>query len=84
MQPLPPKYKTVVDPKTGRLETVEDLEESAQEKLERMRRATRDVIQGNVQFHDDPLSKFYKTPEAQEAGKPPALASGDGWRRVAD
>jgi hypothetical protein len=60
MQPLPPKYKTVLNPETGKLETVEDKSESAQSSLERTRRELRDMLSGNVHFHEDKLSKFYQ------------------------
>lgn len=48
-------HRFVTDPVTGRMRTEEGVSTViAQANLERARRECRDVISGNVQFHDDP------------------------------
>ncbi len=49
-----PRYGTRKNPKTGKLETYEIV--SAAANLEKSRKELRDMIHGNVQWFDDPLS----------------------------
>jgi hypothetical protein len=79
--------KFIIDPKTGRMSTEghtkpEDTSDKlAQERLAEIRRITRDMIYGNVQFHDDPLAaKKEATPAPTVPTTPTALKIGDRVR----
>lgn len=49
-------FKVVHNPKTGKMETVEYTPSVTPESLAKQRREVRDMIEGNVQFHDDPMA----------------------------
>jgi len=50
--------KVVTDPKTGKLHTVDSpSEESIRRKLAEQRRELREMLAGNVPFHEDQWSK---------------------------
>jgi hypothetical protein len=46
--------KVVTDPKTGRMETVQDVPASTPETVARTRRELRDMLDGATPFHVDP------------------------------
>lgn len=48
--------KVVTNPKTGKMETVQDFSEDiAIRKLRETKKELRDMLDGNVQFHEDKL-----------------------------
>lgn len=55
----------VITDKDGKMRTVDDMGPTP-EQMERLRRETRDVIQGNVPFHKDPF-----TPEPEPVAPDP-------------
>lgn len=66
-------YKTIINPKTGKMETVghdPDAEAQATAKLARDRRELRDMIAGNVQFYDDPNARPAEAPQSLYEDEP--------------
>ncbi len=55
--------KVIVNPATGRMETVDAHTEDAQAKLQRTRRELRDMLEGNTQFHEDEFKAEPPVPE---------------------
>lgn len=49
--------KVIVNPKTGKMETVDDYTKiPTKEALARQHKELRDMLDGNVQFHNDPFA----------------------------
>ena len=46
--------KVIVNPKTGKMETVDVPDGPSPESLARQRKELRDMLDGNIQFHVDP------------------------------
>lgn len=72
-------FKTRIDPKTGRVETYTDGIDpaAAAEKLARDKRELRDMLDGNLQFHDDPNVERVPVPEVVEGGEDWGVCFGD-------
>lgn len=61
-----PTFKTVTNPKTGKMETVEvPSDEAIKRKLAQEHKELRDMLDGNTQFHDDPYTQI-PVPEVTE------------------
>ena len=50
-------FKVVQNPKTGKMETVPDVPKATPESLGQLHKEVRDMLDGNTQFHVDPLAK---------------------------
>jgi len=50
-------FKVIQDPKTGKMKTVDDLPTATPESLAKQHKELRDMLDGNTQFHVDPLAK---------------------------
>lgn len=48
--------KVVTNPKTGKMETIEDTSTVTKEDLAKLHKEVRDMLDGNVQFHVDPFT----------------------------
>lgn len=73
-------FKTRIDPKTGRVETYCDDTTDAQaaaDKLARDKRELRDMLDGNLPFHDDPNVERVPVPEVVEGGEDWGVCFGD-------
>ncbi len=53
--------KVVVNPKTGKMETITVHDKVTPETLAQSHRELRDMLDGNKQFHDDPFAKKEET-----------------------
>lgn len=58
--------KVIVNPKTGAMETVSVSDTAAIEALNKTRKALRDMLDGNVQFHTDTLGPDKPKPTEEE------------------
>ena len=68
-------FKTIVNPTTGKMETVDDTTTDAiAEKLNQTKKSLRDMIAGNVQFHEDKLG-----PDKPEPAPVPAADTTWYW-----
>lgn len=66
-QKPPPRFRVVKDPKTGKMITEELPSEEAMKKtLEETHRETREMIEGNKKFHDDPYAAKPNVVEEEE------------------
>ena len=55
-------FKVIQNPKTGKMETVDELTKPTPESLAQQRKELRDMLDGNTQFHVDPLTKPLEKP----------------------
>ena len=56
-------FKVIQNPKTGKMETVQDIPTVTKESLAELHKEVRDMIEGNTQFHTDPNSPPVVVPE---------------------
>ena len=59
-------FKVVQNPKTGKMETVDVVEKATPESLAELHKEVRDMLDGNTQFHVDPLAKPKPAPPLEE------------------
>jgi len=50
-------FKVIQNPTTGKMETVEVADKATPESLAQLHKEVRDMLDGNIQFHVDPLAK---------------------------
>ena len=60
-------FKVIQNPKTGKMETVEVVEKTTPESLAQLHKEVRDMLDGNTQFHVDPMAKPIPVGEVIEA-----------------
>jgi len=59
-------FKVIQNPKTGKMETVDTPAPVTKESLAELHKQTRDMIEGNTQFHVDPNMPTIPSPVVPE------------------
>ena len=60
-------FKVVQNKQTGKMETVDDIVKATPESLAQLHKEVRDMLDGNTQFHVDPMAKPIPVGEVIEA-----------------